>query len=98
MPGYDLDRFKDLEGVKGIQRVLERPRTVLIPIHHEAPQPEEKGPGKPDVEFQYTVIAAAPPPEEKPKTGRANVERQMVVMTRLPPKQSKPATMADVKI
>lgn len=99
MAGYDLDRYRDLEGVKGVQRVLERAHVVLEPIHREPPPPAEEPSDKPRANVQLTtkVIAAAPPPEEKKKAGRAHVERQMVVMGRPEPKRSKPFTMSDLR-
>lgn len=98
MAGYDLDRYKDLEGVTGIRRVLERPQVVLLPIHHEAPPEDVPKTAKADIHFSFAVISAAPPPEVKKKTARGNVERQMVVMGRVEPKPKKPLTMADIKL
>lgn len=97
MAGYDLDRYRDIEGVQGIQRVMEPAHVVSQPIHKEAPEEESGEKPRPQLQIDSAIIAAGPPPEEKKKAGRPRVERQMVVMNRARPKQKKPFTMADIK-
>jgi hypothetical protein len=100
--GYDLDRYRDVDGVKGVPRVLHPATVVLAPIHKEAP-PEKEEPGdrpRGNIELRTAILTAPAPAGRpaKPPGGGANVERSMVVMARTTPKRPKPTTMADVKI
>ena len=98
MPGFDLDRYKDLEGLEPLKRVLATPEVKSVVMRPPEPAPEREKGEPPEIELRMKVIRADPPKEPPKRTGAVPVRTRTHVIEHRRPAPAKPATMSDIKL